>query len=163
MNGKSLNFGFKQKGLRLKNKNIIFTLCLLVLVVLVCCKSKPVPPKRASVKIKNSSAEYPNWIAMMNDSNVNYYKAVEAFNSYWEHRERPVEADGEGKDIFGKEKTTAEKEKEEKRSILYVYEYKQFLNWQQQNKNLVKPDGTIMTPEELLEQWKKSKNDTLSK
>jgi hypothetical protein len=108
-------------------------------------------------------SNYPYWIEMMDNPNVNYYKAVEAFDKYWEHRERPTEDDGEGKDIYGKEKSKEEKEKEANRSIQYVYEYKQFLNWQQRNKNLVKPDGSIMSPEEIIEQWKKSQIDTLKR
>ncbi|MCX6188175.1 MAG: hypothetical protein NTW54_00960 [Bacteroidetes bacterium] len=100
---------------------------------------------------------------MMDSTGVNYNLAVAAFDKYWEHREKPTEDDGEGKDIYGKEKTSTEKKKEANRSIRYVYEYKQFLNWQQHNKNLVKPDGTIMTSEEVLEQWKKNQNDTLTR
>ena len=115
------------------------------------------------MKRKDSLQNYPYWIGMMNDPNVNYYKAVEAFEKYWEHRPKPTEVDGEGKDIFGKDKSKEEKEEETNRSIAYVYEYKQFLNWMQINKNLVKPDGTIMTSEEVIEQWKKQNNDTLKR
>jgi len=105
----------------------------------------------------DSFQNYPYWIAMMDSPSVNYFKAVEAFDKYWEHREKPTEDDGEGKDIFSNE---SKEEKENMKSIEYVYEYKRFLNWQQRNKNLVKSDGTIMTPEEVLEQWKKMNNDT---
>jgi hypothetical protein len=113
-------------------------------------------------KEKNDSlANFPYWIAMMDSPGVNYYKAIEAFDKFWEHRQKPTEDDGEGKDIYGKEKSKTEKEGESTRSIQYVYEYKRFLNWMQTNKNLVKPDGTIMTPEEIIEQWKKTQNDTL--
>ena len=56
-------------------------------------------------------SNYPYWIAMMDNPNVNYYKAVEAFDKYWEHRERPTENDGEGKDIYSKEKSKEEKKK----------------------------------------------------
>ncbi|OYU95417.1 MAG: hypothetical protein CFE21_09740 [Bacteroidetes bacterium B1(2017)] len=89
---------------------------------------------------------------MMNNPQANYYEAVAAFDLYWQNREKPAEESGEGKDIYGKEKSEEEKERDTKKSIQYVYEYKQFLNWKEKNKNLVKPDGTIMTPEEILEQ-----------
>lgn len=111
----------------------------------------------------DSLARFPYWIAMMDSPGVNYNAAVTAFEKYWEHRVRPTEDDGEGQDIYGKEKSKEAKEKEANRSVQYVYEYKQFLNWQQRNKNLVKPDGTILTPEEILEQWKKSQNDTIQR
>ncbi len=121
-------------------------------------------PSSKNISYGNDTLEnYPYWIAMMDSAGVNYNLAVAAFDKYWEHREKPTEDDGEGKDIYGKEKTATEKKKEANRSIRYVYEYKQFLNWQQRNKNLVKPDGTIMTSEEVLEQWKKNQNDTLTR
>lgn len=87
---------------------------------------------------------------MMNDSNVNYYQAVQAFNTYWEHREKATENDGEGRNIYDNEKG-----KDEKKNIEFVYEYKQFLNWQLRYKNFVKADGTIMTQQEIKEQSEK--------
>ncbi len=106
-------------------------------------------------------ANFPYWIGLMDSPGVNYEFAVNAFNKYWEHRERPTEADGEGQDIYGNREK--DKDKGTHTSIQYVYEYKQFLNWQQRNKNLVKPDGTVMTPEELLEQWRKIQIDTITR
>ncbi len=141
---------------------ILFSAIMLFLLVSNGCKTKSHTAISKEIK-KDSLENYPYWIAMMDDPNVNYYKAVEAFEKYWEHREKPAEDDGEGKDIFGKEKSKEEKEKEANRSIEYVYEYKQFLNWQQIHKNLVKPDGTILSPEEVIENWKKLNSDTLKR
>lgn len=134
----------------------------LFLFIFFGCKTKSY---NASVlPIQNDSFEnFPYWIAMIDSPNVNYYKAVEAFEKYWEHREKPTEEDGEAKDIFEKNKSEEEKSKEANRSKEYVYEYKRFLNWQQRTKNLIKPDGTIMTAEEIIEQWKKNNNDTLTR
>jgi hypothetical protein len=106
---------------------------------------------------------FPYWIDMMNDSNVNYYDAVTAFDTYWENRVKPTEKDGEAVDIFDKQKTPEQKAQEELRSVEYVYEYKKFLNWKQSNKNLVKPDGTILTQEEILEQWEKQTQERTRK
>lgn len=101
------------------------------------------------------------WLTMMDSTGVNYYKAVASFEAFWADKEKPTEEDGEGQDLF---KEAKDKDKDAPaKSIDYVYEYKRFLNWQQRNKNLVKPDGTIMTPEEQLEQWKKTKADTLTR
>lgn len=118
------------------------------------CKSKIQNAKTVETKgIPNDSlTAYPYWIALMDDPKVNYYQAIEAFEKYWENKEQPTEKDGEAKDIFEKDKTKEKREKEEKRPVLYVYEYKQFLNWKDKNKDFVKPDGTIMTPQEILEQ-----------
>lgn len=133
---------------------------VLVVLVTFSCKTK-------TQTVQNSQGNKPDtlensliWITMIDSPGVNYYQAVEAFNKYWEHREKPTEADGEGKDLFGKE--TGEQGKGSNGTIPYVYEYKRFLNWQQRNKNLVKPDGTLMTPEEVLEQWKKLQTDSLT-
>ncbi len=146
----------------LRNKFFFYLLIFSFLILLHSCKGGNSVTKQAKAK-NDTLANYPYWIAMMDSPNVNYNKAVEAFDKYWEHREKPTEDDGEGKDIYGKVKSKEEKEKEAKRSIEYVYEYKRFLNWEQRNKNLVKPDGFIMTPEEIMDQWKKSKNDTLTR
>lgn len=129
-------------------------------VVVVSCKSKSELAKTETTQI-DSLANYPYWIEMMSDPNVNYFAAVEAFERYWENREKPTEDDGEGQDLFDRDKSDEEKAKADNRSIEYVYEYKQFLHWQQTNKNLLKPDGTILTSEEILEQWKKQTGDTL--
>ncbi len=123
------------------------------------CKAGPNFVRKKQAK-EDTLAKFPYWIAMMDSPGINYSKAVNAFEKYWEFREKPTEDDGEGKDIYGKTKSAEEKEKEAKRSIEYVYEYKQFLNWMERNKNLVKPDGTVMTPEDILNQWKQL-NDTL--
>ena len=140
----------------------LFLSMLSMLILISGCKTKMKHVKTLET-IKDSLENYPYWIAMMDDPNVNYYKAVEAFEKYWEHREKPAEDDGEAKDIYGKEKSKEEKEKEANRTIEYVYEYKQFLNWQQIHKNLINPDGRIMSPEEVIEQWKKLNTDTLQR
>ena len=119
---------------------------------------------RVQEKLKNDSlARFPYWIAMMDSPGVNYNATVTAFEKYWEHREKPTEDDGEGQDIYGKTKSGKEREAEAHRTIAYVYEYKQFLNWKQRNKNFIKSDGTLMTPEEILAAWKKSQTDTLTR
>ncbi len=127
----------------------------------MACKSKaPATPEIAKVQI-TPKIDDKLWLTMMDSTGVNYYKAVASFEAYWADKEKPTEEDGEGQDLFKEEK---DKDKDAPaKPIDYVYEYKRFLNWQQRNKNLVKPDGTIMTPEEQLEQWKKTKNDTLTR
>jgi hypothetical protein len=104
----------------------------------------------------NDTANYPYWIGMIDSPNVNYYQAVRAFELFWQNRERPVEEDGEGKDIFNKDA----KEKNQN-AVNYAYEYKRFLNWQQRNKNLVMPDGKILSPDQIIEQWNKQQQDSI--
>lgn len=137
----------------------IYLVLLICLVLSYSCKMNS--HFTSSNKQKVNLYDSLSWITMIDSPGVNYNKMVESFEKFWEHREKPTEADGEGKDIFGR--VEPKEEKESNRPIQYVYEYKRFLNWQQRNKNLVKPDGSIMTSEEVLEQWKKSQNDTLNK
>lgn len=134
---------------------LLLTVFFALSMATTSCKTKKTKEK-ASAFQQDSFEHYPYWIDMMNDSNVNYYKAVAAFEKYWEHRDKPTEDNGEAKDIFEKDKSKEEKEKETNRSVDYVYKYKQFLHWKETNKNYVKPDGSIMTSEEVLEYWKKN-------
>jgi hypothetical protein len=53
------------------------------------------------------------------------------------------------------DKSKEEQAKDNSRPIDYVVEYKQFLRWKQQYKNLVKADGTIMSQDEIIEQSNK--------
>ena len=124
--------------------------------IFISCKNLQI--HQHNRKSVNDTADFPYWISMIDSPNVNYYQAVRAFELYWKNREIPVENDGEGKDIFNKDA----KEKDQK-SVQYAYEYKRFLNWQQRNKNLVTPDGTILSPEKIIEQWQKQQQDTLQK
>ena len=142
-------------------KFLQFILLALVICLLLPYGCKINSHSTSRIHQKNSSEDSLIWITMIDSPGVNYNKMVESFEKYWEHHEKPTEADGEGKDIYGKSETN--ETKEVNCPIQYVYEYKRFLNWQQRNKNLVKPDGTVMTPEEVIEQWKKSNNDTISK
>ena len=143
----------------IKFRQLFLLATAISLTLLFGCKINSHSTTKA--KQKNIYADSLAWINLVDSPGVNYYKLVECFDKYWEHREKPTEDDGEGKDLFGRSETKSDKEVS--RPIQYVYEYKRFLNWQQRNKNLIKPDGTIMTPEELLDQWKKSVNDTITK
>ncbi len=135
----------------------LLMLCTSMVILYSCNGAKSSLVQTEETKNTDSSNHTPNWIQMMNDPKVNYYQAVEAFNTYWATREKPTEDSGEGKDIFGKEKP--EPEKAGSKSIQYVYEYKQFLNWMERNKNLVKADGTLMSPEEIIEQSEKERKN----
>lgn len=127
----------------------------------MACKSKS-PATTENTKVQTTpKIDDKLWLTMMDSTGVNYYKAVASFEAYWADKEKPTEEDGEGQDLF---KEAKDKDKDATtKPIDYVYEYKRFLNWQQRNKNLVKPDGTLMTPEEQIEQWKKTKADTLTR
>ena len=96
----------------------------------------------------------PDWIKMMNDPKVNYYKAVAAFNQYWEKRDKP-KSEGE---VFEKKDSKIRKYKT-KETEKYAMEYKKFLLWQQQMRPFVKEDSNILSKSERLEIWEKEKNN----
>jgi len=139
----------------------IYTSLFVILFTFVIhsCSRRSQSLVQTETKNQDTLQTIPNWISMMNDPKVNYYQAVDAFNAYWSTHEKPTEDNGEARDIFGKDKSETDKKAEANRSIQYVYEYKQFLNWMERNKNLVKADGTLMTPEEILEQSEKERKN----
>lgn len=89
----------------------------------------------------------PEWYSMMKDPNVNYYKAVEAYDNYWEGKKKPptkeLRATTEYQEYFAK---MTPKEREEYEKIFLMH--KEFRNWRRINENWVKEDGTLMTLEE---------------
>ncbi len=102
---------------------------------------------KALRRLKNAQQDtmhHAYWVKMMNDTNTNYYAAISAFDLFWKDKEKPVrDEDNEGQDIYGDDTTQQMKYGD------YVFQYKQFLHWKEVNKNLVKPDGKVMTPFEI--------------
>jgi hypothetical protein len=126
------------------------------LCLLAACQAKPKSPAiSAAAKSSDSLAAFPYWIEMMNNPNAHYQNTVDAFDAYWAKREKPAGKNGEARDIFGVDKSKDEIAKDNNRPIDFVVEYKQFLRWKQQYKNLVKADGTIMTQDEIIDQSNK--------
>ena len=139
----------------LQIKNLVIGVTL---IGISSCKS-PSVVSHDTINQVDSLVLYPYWIEMMNDSTVNYYDAVNAFDIYWKNRVKPTEDNGEAIDIFGNQKSPEEEQKEKSRTSEHVFEYKQFLNWKQTHKNLIKPDGTLLTNEEIMNEWEKQKNE----
>lgn len=154
----SIVFNTFTKIYNMRSTNTLVHTLLLTINLCSCSRISQVSVQTETKK-HDTLQEIPTWIQMMNDPKVNYYQAVEAFNAYWSKHEKPTEDSGEARDIYGKEKSEAEKKAEASRSVQYVYEYKQFLNWMERNKNLVKTDGTLMTPAEILEQSEKERKN----
>lgn len=102
-------------------------------------------------------ASKPHWIKMMEDSSVNYFEAVKAFNTYWKDRSKPVEE----KEIFSnynqRKITTVRKTEREAKE--YAIEYKKFLNWQRETLPYVQADGRILSREERLRIFEKEKQE----
>ena len=77
------------------------------LIGISSCKS-PSVVSHDTINQVDSLVLYPYWIEMMNDSTVNYYDAVNAFDIYWKNRVKPTEDNGEAIDIFGNQKSPEE-------------------------------------------------------
>ncbi len=83
-------------------------------------------------------AAHPYWIAMMKDTNTNYFEAIKAFNGYWKGREKP-ESENEKFNRAGKEDVKS-------KNIPYSFEYRKFQRWEMQMKPYVQTDGRILYP-----------------
>ncbi len=106
------------------------------------------------LKRQADTMQNPYWITMMDDTNNLYSQTISAFDLYWQNRKKPIEEDiNEGKNIYNPEV----KEDSAKGNLDYVFEYKRFIAWEQKNQYRIKPDGRIMTEYDILQQWKKSK------
>jgi len=81
---------------------------------------------------------HPYWIAMMKDTNTNYFEAVKAFNTYWKGREKP-QGENEKFERGGNDNVKS-------KNIPYSFEYKKFQHWQMQVKPYVQNDGSILFP-----------------
>ena len=101
---------------------------------------------------------------MINDTTTNYFEAMEAFNQYWSVRPLPKQEEdvlGNGEEFDKKEGfidalITTKKEKREKESQEYAFEYKRFKRWQIMVEPWVKEDGSIAGPKEQLHIWDKA-------
>ena len=100
-------------------------------------------------------SKFPYWIAMMDDEKTNYFEAIKAFESFWEHRAKPIEE----KEILGDK---LEEYSNDSRSLArrmkklppadrnLTFQYKKFINWLRESKPYVQEDGSILTQAERL-------------
>jgi len=118
----------------------------------------------AKAQAKYNEADFktkPVWIIMMDDSTVNYYQAVKAFDMYWAGRIKP---DGDADKL--NEKDSRKEEKERKRNEKKLakmtaaernefdrvnYQYKRFMNWMFEVKPYVQANGRILTRQQRLD------------
>lgn len=115
-----------------------------------------------------TSDETPNWVKMMDDENVNYYEAVEAFEAYMKSHNLEVEGVEEelmGGDAKAKEKYEKEMKRENKKirteqerkalvqKELIAYQIKRFKGWRRNVKPFVQENGHILTAEERNAIW----------
>lgn len=96
---------------------------------------------------QQNKTDKPDWVRLMDDSTVNYFTAVKAFNDFWMNKEKPLEED----EIFESNATkTKRREVNTEDAKKYALDYKRFLNWQRYVLPYVQPDGRILSKKEIL-------------
>ena len=116
----------------------------------------------AKAQTKYNEAEFktkPVWITMMDDSAVNYYQAVKAFDMYWAGRIKPEEDAEKGEENRREEKERRRYEKKlakmtaaERNEFDRVnYQYKRFVNWMHEVKPYVQASGRILTRQQRVD------------
>lgn len=108
----------------------------------------------------------PYWIDMIKDPNVNYFEAINAYETFWKGRKKPLDENqliGQTKGEENKEdklesrKQIREKRKEKELYKKYGLECKKFEHWKMQVKPYVQEDGHIISKEEQLKNWEEKK------
>lgn len=106
--------------------------------------------------------KYPVWINMMKDSNVNYFEALIAYETFWQGKKKPLEED----ELIGQEKTKSThfkkeshreiKEQKSEKEVYRIYGLacKKFEHWKLQVRPYVQGDGHILTAYQRLKFWK---------
>ncbi|HKR05383.1 MAG TPA: hypothetical protein VJY62_12180 [Bacteroidia bacterium] len=112
-------------------------------------------------KSSKDYTKHPYWIEMMDDSTVNYFEAVKAYDEFWANRKKPREED----EIIGEKRKkslwdrifSTREEKQEAEANKYKFLCKKFEHWKFVVQPYVQPDGRILSTDEQLELWKKQR------
>jgi hypothetical protein len=107
-------------------------------------------------------SKYPYWIEMMDDSTVNYFEAVKAYDDFWATRKKPLEED----EIIGEKRKkslwdrifASREEKQDAEANKYKFDCKKFEHWIFIMQPYVQPDGRILSTDEQLEIWKNQRS-----
>ena len=150
-------------------KRIFFSMLFFVFMVPVM-KAQPLSTENA-----NDSAA-PVWIKMMDDPNVNYYVAVQAYTDYWKQHVKPSGEEEEGaeggmnfKERERELKKEIKKDKDKKLSeadlkkqnekVVLKYQVKRFEQWTREVKPFVQENGRILSSQERMEIWNRQQEE----
>lgn len=111
-------------------------------------KEKEEEAKEKELAREREQDEKPDWVRMMDDPNVNYFQAVNAFERFMKEQE---EAEGEEQRERAGEARSLEEEENEGP---YSTDIKRFNAWKRNMYPYVQPDGSILSPEQQMEVWK---------
>lgn len=136
-------------------------------LLLVFCGSIFKISAQNNLSVKDMST-FPYWMEMINDSNVNYYEALKAYDIYWANHTKPAEEEDRMQNISlpvnEKNKTAIkEREKEQRKFSRFskrerkrfsshrqweqemVFHCKKFEDWKRDVYPWVQDDGSILT------------------
>jgi hypothetical protein len=138
--------------------NILDRKCILTFLLLIAISTFSFSQNSTSSK---DYTTHPYWIEMMDDSTVNYFEAVKAYDEFWANRKKPREED----EIIGEKRKkslwdrifSTRAEKEEAEANKYKFLCKKFEHWKFVVQPYVQPDGRILSTDEQLELWKKQR------
>lgn len=114
--------------------------------------------------VANKPVALPEWVAMIDNPNTNYFEAVNAFDSFWKNRVKPLDEMEEGDEAkeearefkrYVKRMTVSERNYFDQ----LCYHYKRFKRWQQDVLPYVQDSGRILTQEEMTNIWKKQQDE----
>lgn len=114
--------------------------------------------------VGTTSQTLPDWVAMIDNPNANYYEAVKAFDDYWKNKVKPLDEMESGKEA-------EEEAREFKEYVIGLsvsernyfdqlcYHHKRFKRWKEDVLPFVQDSGRILTQEELQAIWQKQQNE----
>ena len=125
---------------------------------------------------KPDYSKEPSWIKMMDDKNVNYYEALNAYETYWKsHKKLPGEEEemSHGKRDFKEMQKESEREQKKDQKKKFTeedlkkandeqemkYQVKRFEQWMREVKPFVQEDGRILSDDERINLWKKQQEE----
>lgn len=105
----------------------------------------------STVQAQTDKDQNPIWYTMMNDPEVNFYKAVEAHQNYWKNQKVPPvkelhDMTEDKYQVYFKGMNDAER-LDYQRIILLN---RAFENWKQEEASWVQPDGRVLSQEEKI-------------
>lgn len=119
--------------------------------------------------IKRLYRTTPVWKDMIADTNANYFEVQKAFELFWERKELPEEEDeiiGEKRklknNLINRTFNARELQAQQLREAL-AFDYKRYRWWLIRMEPFVKEDGSIMTPTEQLQLWKRNMEERSEK
>lgn len=121
--------------------------------------------KKTEARENIDYSKEPVWIKMIDDPQVNYYEAIEAFEAFWKGKIEPEEE----KELIMEGKLTereANKMRKERATwtpaqlqeyVTMKYQFKRFKQWKRDVFPYVQSDGRILSEQERMEIYNKQR------